>query len=100
MQGSIRHAMFGCKKRVRKTPDWLYLQSTQCWASVLLWLPMALPYCFPQVRHMAGALLAVGSGRLEPEAISQNLELGSKSPPGRGGVSRGWKVVEAKVRVW
>jgi hypothetical protein len=45
---------------------------------------------------MAGALLALGEGRLGAEDISARLAVGSSSPPGAGGVWRGYNVAPAK----
>lgn len=39
-------------------------------------------FLYKQVRHMVGAILTAGRGRLTPEAISAALELGSTRPPG------------------
>lgn len=45
--------------------------------------PLQVPGLFLlQVRHMVGALLAVGAGNLDPSVIAQKLEIGSKEVPG------------------
>jgi len=53
-------------------------------------------FLFRQVRHMAGALLAVGSGRLTVGELECKLHIGGRESPGQGGRYRGWKVAEAK----
>ncbi|KAF8066244.1 truA1 [Scenedesmus sp. PABB004] len=53
-------------------------------------------FLYKQVRHMAGALLALGEGRLGLDAIAARLALGAASPPGAGGVWRGYNVAPAK----
>jgi len=63
--------------------------------------PCAACAACTQVRHMAGALLAVGSGRLSVDQLARKLHVGRKEAPGQGGHYRGWKVADAKVRrVW
>ncbi len=40
-------------------------------------------FLYKQVRHMTGALLAVGTGKLDPRRIQQLLEAGdAAAPPG------------------
>ena len=50
-------------------------------------------FLYRQVRHMSGALLAVGLGRLSPGDIAEKLERGRRSPP--AAEFRGWKVADA-----
>lgn len=50
-------------------------------------------FLYKQVRHMTGALLAVGAGQLPPEAITAALAAGGAP---RAGAFRGWMVAEAK----
>jgi hypothetical protein len=54
-------------------------------------------FLYRQVRHMVGALLAVGSGRMGPDRIASALAVGGSQLPGRGGVARGWDVAPAQV---
>lgn len=53
-------------------------------------------FLYRQVRHMTGALLAVGSGQLGPDAIEAALAAGpeARSGPARH-AARGWMVAEA-----
>ena len=39
-------------------------------------------FLYKQVRHLVGAMLTAGRGRLTLDAISAKLELGSARPPG------------------
>jgi len=39
-------------------------------------------FLYKQVRHMTGALLAVGWGRLSLDHLQQLLEIGNSQPPG------------------
>lgn len=50
-------------------------------------------FLYRQVRHMSGALVAVGLGKLSPRDISEKLERGRKDPP--ASEFRGWKVADA-----
>ena len=50
-------------------------------------------FLFRQVRHMSGALIAVGLGKLHPRDIKEKLEKGSRDPPRYE--FRGWKVADA-----
>ena len=50
-------------------------------------------FLYRQVRHMSGALLAVGMGKLSPGDIREKLERGSRSPP--AAAYRGWTVADA-----
>ena len=50
-------------------------------------------FLYRQVRHMSGALLAVGLGRLSPGDVRDKLERGARSPP--AAAFRGWKVADA-----
>ncbi|KAL3161932.1 hypothetical protein ABBQ38_009014 [Trebouxia sp. C0009 RCD-2024] len=49
-------------------------------------------FMYKMVRHMVGALLAVGAGNLDPSVIAQKLEIGSKEVPGEK--YRGWSLAE------
>jgi tRNA pseudouridine38-40 synthase len=49
-------------------------------------------FLYKMVRHMAGALLAVGRGRLQPSSVARMLEVGSSVVPGAlgGGSGAAW----------
>ncbi|BDA44980.1 tRNA pseudouridine synthase A [Coccomyxa sp. Obi] len=51
-------------------------------------------FLYKMVRHMVGALIAVGRGKMEEARIVELLALGSKEFPGEK--YRGWTVAEAK----
>lgn len=54
-------------------------------------------FLYKQVRHMTGALLAVGSGLLAPDAIAMALATGPLARSGADrNAARGWMVAEAK----
>lgn len=53
-------------------------------------------FLYKQVRHMVGALLALGEGALELQDIRARLEVGAREVPGRGGQWRGYNVAPAK----
>jgi tRNA pseudouridine38-40 synthase len=53
-------------------------------------------FLYKQVRHMTGALLAVGEGKLGLDAIAERLAAGNSRPPGAGGAWRGYNVAPAK----
>ena len=54
-------------------------------------------FLYKQVRHMTGALLAVGTGQLAPDAISAALAAGERVRTGaERDAYRGWMVAEAK----
>ncbi len=55
-------------------------------------------FLYRQVRHMVGALVAVGQGRITPEHVAKHLEMGASQLPGAGGAYRGWNCAPAKVR--
>lgn len=42
-------------------------------------------FLYKQVRHLVGAMLTAGRGRLTLDAISSALQLGSARPPGARG---------------
>jgi len=50
-------------------------------------------FLYKQVRHMVGALVAVGEGKMDLSDISRRLEVGNKQAPG-GFIDEDW-VVEA-----
>lgn len=52
-------------------------------------------FLYRQVRHMVGALIAVGCGRLQEAAIAEALAVGARQLPGQGGLYRGWNVAPA-----
>ena len=59
--------------------------------------PRSLSLETTQVRHMTGALLAVGSGQLPAEAIAAALAAGGEARTGaERHAFRGWMVAEAK----
>jgi tRNA U38,U39,U40 pseudouridine synthase TruA len=66
----------------------------------LVWRPPAqvqgTGFLYKQVRHMTGALLAVGQGKMGLDHIQQLLEIGSSQAPGAGGGWRGYNVAPAK----
>ena len=43
-------------------------------------------FLYRMVRHIVGALVAVGSDKLQPADISRMLELGSQETPGEQGL--------------
>lgn len=51
-------------------------------------------FLYKQVRHMVGAILTAGRGRLTLDAIAAALELGSTRPPGHKW--RGWNIADAQ----
>ncbi|WIA34191.1 hypothetical protein OEZ86_012549 [Tetradesmus obliquus] len=53
-------------------------------------------FLYKQVRHMTGALLALGEGRIALQEIASRLEVGNTQPPGAGGFWRGYNVAPAK----
>ncbi|KAL4430815.1 hypothetical protein ABPG75_006071 [Micractinium tetrahymenae] len=54
-------------------------------------------FLYKQVRHMTGALLAVGSGQLGPDAIAAALAAGGQARTGaQRHAWRGWTVAEAR----
>ncbi|GLC49634.1 hypothetical protein PLESTB_000269700 [Pleodorina starrii] len=53
-------------------------------------------FLYKMVRHISGALVAVGEGRLPVATIGQMLEVGNNAPPGCHGTYRGYNVAPAK----
>ncbi|GIL62488.1 hypothetical protein Vafri_16701 [Volvox africanus] len=53
-------------------------------------------FLYKMVRHISGALVAVGEGRLSVNAVARMLEVGSNAPPGCYGSYRGYNVAPAK----
>ncbi len=53
-------------------------------------------FLYRMVRHLVGALVAVGQGRLPLGDITKRLEVGSSIAPGEGGLWRGYNVAPAK----
>ncbi|GFR49639.1 hypothetical protein Agub_g11689, partial [Astrephomene gubernaculifera] len=53
-------------------------------------------FLYKMVRHIAGALVAVGEERLRAGALQRLLELGSAAPPGCNGTHRGYNVAPAR----
>uniref|UniRef100_A0A383VMC2 tRNA pseudouridine synthase n=1 Tax=Tetradesmus obliquus TaxID=3088 RepID=A0A383VMC2_TETOB len=53
-------------------------------------------FLYKQVRHMMGALLALGEGRIALQDIASRLAVGNTQPPGAGGFWRGYNVAPAK----
>lgn len=51
-------------------------------------------FMYKMVRHMVGALLAVGAGNLSPDVIAQKLALGNTQLPGEK--YRGWSIAVAQ----
>ena len=45
---------------------------------------------------MVGALIALGQGRVDAAFIKERLSLGSSQSPGKGGITRGYTIAEAK----
>ena len=61
------------------------------------WVVSGNGFLYKQVRHMVGALLAVGGGRLPAAAVAEALARGADfAPPQRRHGFRGWMVAEAK----
>lgn len=53
-------------------------------------------FLYKQVRHMVGCLIAVGQGSVDVPFIKELLEMGSQQLPGLNGITRGYKIAEAK----
>jgi len=53
-------------------------------------------FLYKMVRHMTGALIAIGQCKLPPEWISGQLEIGDTVKTGAGGHHRGYKVAPAQ----
>jgi hypothetical protein len=83
-----------CSRPPRRTPEakaQLAPLPTSRWPGLAL--PCPAPPCiggqvegdgflYKMVRHICGALVAVGEGRLPVAAVARMLEVGSNAPPG------------------
>lgn len=55
-------------------------------------------FLYKQVRHMTGALLALGEGRIALQDMASRLEVGNTQPPGAGFIHSVYP--RSKVNIW
>jgi tRNA pseudouridine38-40 synthase len=53
-------------------------------------------FLYKQVRHMVGLLIAVGQGSVDSGLITELLQMGSQQLPGLHGITRGYRIADAK----
>lgn len=54
----------------------------RCHHACVAWQFTGSGFLYKMVRHMVGALLAIGQGKLDPELIYTQLEIGGSCKPG------------------